>query len=226
MLATIHVIDFEGNRTHGILEYGLVTLKNLTITEISTASCCKNLNHPTAYFGEHSRFSSNEKDKNFEHYLPFFIKKRSEGLFCAHGSSLEDRLLRQYCPTPGAIDPLPKQRTSKNIQEILFQENIVSQFQGSIPTVTKLQRSISWGPWIDTYKIYRRYYPAAECYEVAELIRHFGLEKKLANLAKKHNFAKTLTFHRAPYDALATALLLQNFINHFQIKDIHFLLDH
>lgn len=223
MLATIHVIDFEGNRTHGILEYGLVTLKNLMITEISMASCCKNSSNPTACFGEHSRFPSNEKDKNFRHYLPFFIKKRSEGLFCAHGSSLEDRLLRQYCLTPGAIGSLPKQRTSKNIQKFLFQKNIISEC--SIPTITEFPKSISWGPWIDTYKIYRKYYPAAECYEVAELIRHFGLEKKLMNLAKKY-FAKALTFHRAPYDALATSLLLQNFINHFQIKDVQFLLDH
>jgi hypothetical protein len=34
-----------------------------------------------------------------------------------------------------------------------------------------------------------------------------------------------LTFYRAPYAALATALLLQNFINLFQIKDVCFLLN-
>jgi DNA polymerase III epsilon subunit-like protein len=226
MLATIHVIDFEGNRTHGILEYGLVTLKNLSITDISMASCCKSLSHQMANFAEHSRFSSNEKDKNFEHYLPLFMKKRAEGLFCAHGASVEDRLLRQYCLTPGVVGSLPEQYNPKSTQKISVQKSISTQSQTSTPTAMASLKSVSWGPWIDTYKIYRNYYPAAECYEVAELIRHFGLEKKLKNLATKHNLAKTLTFHRAPYDASATALLLRNFINHFQIKDVCFLLNH
>ncbi|MDR1907172.1 MAG: hypothetical protein LBQ03_03090 [Puniceicoccales bacterium] len=226
MLPAIHVIDFEGNRTYGILEYGLVTLKNNVIMDISAANCCKNSSHLTAQFTEHSRFASNAKEASFEQYLPFFIKKRAEGFFCAHGASVEDRLLRRYCLTPGEISFLPGEYGTKNTQKIFPQENISTKSQISTATATESMKGISWGPWIDTYKIYRKYYPIAERYEVAELIRHFDLEKKLENLVAKHLIDPALTFHRAPYDALATALLLQNFINHFQIKDIHFLLDH
>jgi DNA polymerase III epsilon subunit-like protein len=209
MLDTIHVIDFEGNRIYGILEYGLVTLKNNTIVAVSTASCREKFGTQGGHFAEHSRFPANGSDKNFKEHLPFFIKKRAEGIFCAHGASGEDRLLRQYCLTPGAIDD-----HSKNIPKTPPQENAES------ATTT-----VSWGPWIDTYKIYRKYYPAAQRYEVAELIRHFGLMKKLEDRVGKHQLSKELTFHRAPYDALATALLLQNFIEHFQIGDVRFLLD-
>jgi hypothetical protein len=212
-LETIHVIDFEGNRNYGILEYALVTLKNSAITNVASAKCCQNPHQQTVHFMEHSRFIPQEKDTNFKEYLPFFVKKRTEGLFCAHGASVEDRLLRQYCPTPGTITPPPERQIVKNWPKPQYPA-----------TATKPMESISWGPWIDTYKIYRKYYPTLTCYEVASLIRHFGLEKKLENLATKYNFA--LTFHRAPYDALATALLLQNFIGHFSIKDIQFLLNH
>ncbi|MDR1590945.1 MAG: hypothetical protein LBR92_03045 [Puniceicoccales bacterium] len=211
MLDTIHVIDFEGNRIYGILEYGLVTLKNNTIVEFSTASCCEKFSTQVAHFTEHSRFTGNGGDKGFEEHLPFFIKKRAEGIFCAHGASGEDRLLRRYCLTPGAIDD-----HLKNTQK-------VSQKNAELATATA--SVVTWGPWIDTYKIYRKYYPTAQRYEVAELIRHFGLEKKLEEQVAKQRLSRELTFHRAPYDALATALLLQNFIEHFQIEDICFLLD-
>ncbi|MDR2812521.1 MAG: hypothetical protein LBB05_01875 [Puniceicoccales bacterium] len=221
MLGTIHVIDFEGNRSYGILEYGLITLKNNTIVDISSASCCKNPSGQTIHFAEHSRFPSNGEKVSFAHHLPFFIKKRAEGIFCAHGTSVEDRLLRQYCPTPGTIDC-----GIKNIPKPTASRNIATKSQISTTTIMASPKNISWGPWIDTYKIYRKYYPAARHYEVAELIRHFGLMKKLDDWATKYNLSKTMTFHRAPYDALATVLLLQNFINHYQIKDIRFLLDH
>jgi hypothetical protein len=222
MLGTIHVIDFEGNRTYGILEYGLVTLKNNTIADLSTADCGSNSDHSAAHFTEHSRFSSNGETKSFEYHLPFFIKKRAEGVFCAHGASVEDRLLRQYCLTPGKIDSPSDEHNPQNAPQTAPSENP----QSPPSTATAAMKGTSWGPWIDTYKIYRKYYPAAERYEVAELIHHFGLEKKLRDRVAKHNLSKALTFHRAPYDALATALLLQNFINHFQIKDVRFLLDH
>jgi hypothetical protein len=210
-LETIHVIDFEGNRTYGILEYALVTLKNGAIANIVSAKCCQNFRQRAVHFAEHSRFAPGEMDANFNEYLPFFIKKRMGGFFCAHGASVEDRLLRQYCPTPGTVDPPSGQ--CKNSPK----------FQRS-PMVTERMEGISWGPWIDTHKIYRKYYPALGCYEVAGLIRHFGLEKKLENLVVKHRLDQKLTFHRAPYDALATALLLQNFIRQFPIGDVRFLL--
>jgi hypothetical protein len=191
----MHVIDFEGNRAYGILEYGLVTLQNNAITDVISANCCKNLSQPVSHFTEHSRFHSNCIGVNFEKHLPLFIQKRMTGFFCAHGNAVEDRLLRQYCPTPGT-------------------------------TITEWINNFSWGPWIDTHRLYRKYYPAAKHYKLAELVRYFNLEMQLENLAQGQSVGEKLTFHRAPYDALATALLLQNFINLFRINDVSFLLNH
>jgi DNA polymerase III epsilon subunit-like protein len=91
--------------------------------------------------------------------------------------------------------------------------------------ITPITTAPSWGPWIDTYRIYRKFYSAAKHYTLAELIRHFRLETELQTLVTQHVNNKKLTFHRAADDALATALLLQNFINLFHLKDIRFLLN-
>jgi hypothetical protein len=140
------LVTMEQSASHRGSSSGFVTLKNLSMTDISMASCCTSLSYQMANFAEHSRFSSNEKDKNFEHYLPLFMKKRAEGLFCAHGASVEDRLLRQYGLTPGAVRSLPEQYSPKNIQKICVQKSISTQSPTSSPTTVASLKSISWGP--------------------------------------------------------------------------------
>lgn len=101
MLPPIHVIDFEGNRSHGILEYGLATLENGEIADLHRAHCKgKNLEE-TKHFLGHSRFlEENNSEKDFSEHLPLFEAKRATGLFCAHNAVVEDRLLRHYRQFP------------------------------------------------------------------------------------------------------------------------------
>lgn len=102
MLPPIHVIDFEGNRRRGILEYGLVTFENGKILEVQQA-CCRQKNlKTTKHFLDHSRFPEKKKndEKEFSEHLPLFETKRATGFFCAHNAVVEDRLLRQYRQFP------------------------------------------------------------------------------------------------------------------------------
>ncbi|MDR1303309.1 MAG: hypothetical protein LBJ81_01660 [Puniceicoccales bacterium] len=217
MLPPIHVIDFEGNRAHGIMEFGLVTLENGQIKHIFYHQCSPKFSPQNAPFREHSRFRSDAVQHSFAEYLPLFRAKRQSGFFCAHSATVEDRLLRQYAFFPPIVKnmafhaPLDGYRPFDKTQT---------------PTqITPTATAPSWGPWIDTCRIYKKFYQTAKNYALAELIRHFRLETELQTLVAQHANNKKLTFHRALDDALATALLLQNFINLFRLKDVQFLLN-
>jgi DNA polymerase-3 subunit epsilon len=217
MLPPIHVIDFEGNRAHGIMEFGLVTLENGHIKNIFYRQCCPKISPQSILFREHSRFHSNATQHFFTEYLPLFRAKRQNGFFCAHNAAVEDRLLRQYTFFPPMGKNMAFHAPSDEYQP--FDKT-------PIPTqITPTAAAPSWGPWIDTYRIYRKFYPAAKNYTLAELIWHFRLETELQTLVFRHANNKKLTFHRAINDALATTLLLQNFINLFHLKDVQFLLN-
>jgi DNA polymerase III epsilon subunit-like protein len=217
MLPPIHVIDFEGSRAHGIMEFGLVTLESNKIKHIFYRKCSPKFSPQNAPFREHSRFHGDATQHSFAEYLPLFRAKRQSGFFCAHNATVEDRLLRQYTFLPPivknmAFHALPDAYRPSDKTPVLTQ-------------ITPPAIAPSWGPWIDTYRIYRKFYTAAKNYTLAELIRHFRLETELKALVAQHANNKKLTFHRALDDALATTLLLQNFIALFHLKDIRFLLE-
>jgi DNA polymerase III epsilon subunit-like protein len=210
MLPPIHVIDFEGNRAYGILEYALVTLENGALGDIHHANCSGRGASAALHFREHSRFADGAGQLSFGEHLPLFRAKRAHGFFCAHNAAVEERLLRHHSFCPGmvrgsggenvaAATPLAKRMAD------------VGQWQGT------------WGPWIDTCKLYRKFYPSARRYGLGELVRHFRLEERLERLALELG-GEGLSFHRALYDALGAALLLLKFIELFSVDDVQFLL--
>ncbi|MDR0679845.1 MAG: hypothetical protein LBF42_02310 [Puniceicoccales bacterium] len=80
-MSTLHVVDFEGTRTSGIGEYGVVTLVSGEIVDVRTAECTG----------------------KFEKHLDLFIKLRQSGTFVGHSASVEDGLLRYYAVSPGFV---------------------------------------------------------------------------------------------------------------------------
>ncbi|MDR0595252.1 MAG: hypothetical protein LBF94_00940 [Puniceicoccales bacterium] len=80
-MSTLHVVDFEGTRTSGIREYGVVTLVSGEIVDTYTAECTG----------------------KFEKHLDLFIKLRQSGTFAGHSASVEDGLLRYYAASPGFV---------------------------------------------------------------------------------------------------------------------------
>lgn len=63
-----------------------------------------------------------------------------------------------------------------------------------------------FGPWIDTLEITRFAYPELESHSLEDLVRHFAFEERLTDLTP-HREA-----HDALYDAVASALLLEHFL--------------
>ena len=65
-----------------------------------------------------------------------------------------------------------------------------------------------FGPWIDTLKLVRRYWPLLKSYALGDVIRTFSLENQVAELCPGR------TWHDALFDACAGAVLF----NHVQSR--------
>jgi DNA polymerase III epsilon subunit-like protein len=178
----IHFIDFEGNRTSGILEFGVVTLQGGRITGTRTRGCAATGRisvEDTAVHGltagplaALSPFSA-----EWEH----FAALRETGPLAAHYAQAENHLLKSAWPYP---------RTAPD-------------FARPGRTATE------WGPWIDTGRLYPQLLPGlATGTQLETLVAAAGLQEELDALAAAHCPADRRRYHAALYDALGGALLL------------------
>lgn len=81
MVQILHIIDFEGTRTSGVREYGVVSLIDWEIQYTNFSIC------------EHG----------LSEHLEYFTNLRRIGSFVGHNASVEDRLLRHYAVSPGCV---------------------------------------------------------------------------------------------------------------------------
>ncbi len=176
----VHVIDFEGNRQSGVVEYGVATVEGSRITATYTRICA-----PIGAIAERDRRQHGiseamaGEEPLFSAEWALFAGLREGGPFCAHNVTVESGLLRAVWPCP---------RRSPNFAEPGLAE-------------------ADWGPWLDTLQLYRRIYPRLESYKLEDLIRQFGLQSGLDESAARHCPPRRRRYHCALYDALASALL-------------------
>ncbi|MDR2603171.1 MAG: hypothetical protein LBC11_01240 [Puniceicoccales bacterium] len=131
----------------------------------------------------------------FENYLEYFLSLRRSGILAAHSAQTEDCLLRHHWPSPG-----------------------------SVPRFVDDGSTVSWGPWIDTKLVYRRLFRGLISYELQDLIVSFNLHSHLSKLAKQYCSFSAMNFHNSLFDALATALLIQNLPRYFSNVSLQILL--
>jgi DNA polymerase III epsilon subunit-like protein len=179
----IHVIDFEGSRQSGIVEYGVVTLLGSKIASAQTRLCA-----PIGTISDRDRMQHGISEEATAQQAAFdaewclFADLRESGPLCAHNAAVEDGLLRTVWPYP---------RTSPNFAE-----------DG--------QMTATWGPWLDTLYLYRRIYPQLESHKLGDLVEQFDLRASLDEQARLYCPEKRQRYHCALYDALASALLLRH----------------
>jgi len=180
----LHVIDFEGSRKSGVLEYGAATLQDGAITQTRTRLCKPA--GPVAP-GEtrcHGLSADNLAEQPaFAEDFSFFRSLRQTGLLAAHNAVVERRLLSDLWPHPGAVPDFCAEEAPAAIAE--------------------------WGPWVDSCALYRRIYPDLPEYALEFLIETFSLNDALEDLARAHCPEGRKQPHCALYDALGAALLLQ-----------------
>ncbi|MDR0647357.1 MAG: 3'-5' exonuclease [Puniceicoccales bacterium] len=181
----IYVIDFEGSLAGGIVEYGIVgILLDKGIFETRTRLCQTNVPIAVNEYRCHGI-----SDRELVHHPPFsqdlelFIKARQHGIFCAHNAAFENQLLSRYCP--------------------------VLEIEKSFESCDK--KDAGWGPWLDTYGLYKHFLPRKVDCGLSHLISMLHLETDLNALANKFCPSVRKKYHCALYDALASALLLLKF---------------
>ena len=178
--STWHMIDFEGSLNGGVAEYAVVSVERGRITAMRTRLC-----------RPHGRIRREETAVHgldaamLAGFAPMdadwelFRDLRASGPFAAHHASTENAFLKRLWPHPP------------------YSPNAAGG-----PAVA------SWGPWMDSHAIYKRLYPQLPSHALMALVDVFGMGGRLQAEARTHCPAGRDRPHRAPYDALASALLL------------------
>jgi DNA polymerase-3 subunit epsilon len=188
----IHVIDFEGSRQSGVVEYGYVTLEGGEIVDSQTRICAPVGTITDLDRGQHGISEDRASSEAlFEAEWSLFARLRQSGAFCAHNASVENGFLCAVWSCP---------RTSPDFSE-------------------PGQTTATWAPWLDTLHIYRRVYPQLENHKLQALIKIFGLQATLDAQAATICPAERRRYHCALYDALASALLLRRLADEPTLKD-------
>ncbi|MFA5264465.1 MAG: 3'-5' exonuclease [Opitutaceae bacterium] len=189
----IHFIDFEGNRSSGILEFGIATVLGGKITDARTRLCSATGRIHSDETEVHGLSAADVAGSPpFSEEWNTFIALRNSGPLAAHYAGTENGLLK-------AVWPYPRHS----------------------PDFTKPGgQSADWGPWIDTASIYAQLYPALDCGKLETLIERCGLQAELDALAASYCPPQRRRYHAALYDALAGALLLAALARHASIAEL------
>lgn len=177
----IHVIDFEGSRQSGVVEYGIATVAEGRVSAAYSRICA-----PVGTISNRDREQHGISEEMAREEAPFeaewdlLVGLREAGPFCAHNVMVEAGLIQAVWPCPKRVP---------NFAETGLLE-------------------ADWGPWLDTLQLYRRVYEGLESYKLQDLIKLFGLQDSLDEQAELLCPPRRQRYHCALYDALASALLL------------------
>jgi DNA polymerase-3 subunit epsilon len=190
MNGCIHVVDFEGTLSAGVVEYGVVTLDSGFLHGVATAKC-----RPDAPVLESDAWVHGLSDDELEDCVSFrdardlFFRLRQTGLMAAHHASVENHMLMRYWSViPIASDPI-----------------------GS------LRQCGAWGPWLDTRQMASRWMRGRDASLMAR-IREAGLVEELDRMAVLYCPMDRRRPHCALFDALASALLLLWMTREFKLS--------
>ena len=177
----IHFVDFEGAVGSGVVEYGVVTLKDNAIKQTHTRLCA-----PTAAQRPEDVEIHGLADAQLASKPPFsddwelFAGLRETGPLAAHFAGTENSLLKSVWPYP------------RNSPDFARPGEAV----------------IDWGPWIDSARIFAQLFPKFKSSKLEALVRACGLQEQLDKSARSHCPEGRRQYHSALYDALAGAHLL------------------
>jgi DNA polymerase-3 subunit epsilon len=177
----IFFVDFEGNRTSGVLEFGVATLLRGQVVETRTRLCRPVGAVRPADTAVHGLSAPQLSGAElFSDEWEYFAGLRERGPLGAHYAGVENSLLKSVWPYPRSSPDFARPGGQ------LF----------------------DWGPWVDTARVYAQLYPNLESGRLEALVEVAGLSAELDALAAQHCPGHRRHFHAALYDALAGALLL------------------
>ena len=175
----IFVIDFEGSRKIGIVEYGVAKICGGEIVSTATNICAPRTNIPLPDSNFFNITTSTAiKFPPFEEHLQYFCNMRKSGIFAAHNAVAEDTMLRDALPVaPIGINPLTRTQTT------------------------------TWAPYIDTCTLAKTLFKLKSV-KLADVIKSLSLEDELNTEVQKYCPIDRRKWHCALFDAIASALIL------------------
>ncbi len=193
--APIFVIDFEGSKRLGVVEYGAAEITGAKIGRMYTRICSPKTKITREYedfFGISD--AEAKKYPPFRDDLELFFNLRRRGIFASHNHAVEDSLLRAEAASPGLVPRIPGCGGE----------------------------SKDWKPWIDTCALSKRIYPDLASAGLRDLADAFGLRTELKALAETFCPEGRRKWHCAPFDALAAALVLVKICTQKGFEDVTF----
>jgi DNA polymerase III epsilon subunit-like protein len=177
----IFFVDFEGNRASGILEFGVATVHRGVITDARTRLCAPLGAIRATDTAVHGLAEGHlAGSRAFADEWEYFADLRAAGPLAAHYAGVENALLKSVWPYP----------------------------RNSPDFARPGERTIDWGPWVDTARLYAQLFPRFDSGRLEALIAACGIQAELDLLARQYCPAQRRRYHAALYDALAGALLL------------------
>lgn len=177
----LYALDFEGDGRSGVIEWGVAEVSDGAITQTWGGLC-----QPRGEVGPAQIRVHGLTMERLAGAPPFgaewehFSAWRKAGPLAAHNAAFEQRMLSAEWPCPPYVPDF--QRPGQQVA--------------------------TWGPWLDTLRLYRRLYPQEVDFSLGVLIERFQLQEKLTQLASKHCPEGRRKPHCALYDALACGLLI------------------
>lgn len=96
------------------------------------------------------------------------------------------------------------------------EKNILKKY---LPYLHNDGKILSWGPWVDTYRIYNTLYPQLNDYRLGFLTESFIAKDELMSYSNKLCNSHKRTFHNATYDCICTMLILDRVLPIIRIDD-------
>jgi DNA polymerase-3 subunit epsilon len=189
----IFFIDFEGSRSSGILEFGVVELHRGSVVSVRTRLC-----RATGRVRPEDAAVHGLTQEVLARHAPFaeewnyFSSLRELGPLAAHYAGVENGLLKSVWPYPRSVPDFARPGA----------------------------RIVDWGPWVDTARLYAQLLPRSESGRLETLVTAAGVQAELDVLAAEHCPADRRRYHAALYDALAGALLLARLARDPQIAGL------
>lgn len=178
----IHFIDFEGSVSSGILEFGVVSMRDGEVLETATRTCRATGRVRTEDVKVHGLDESAlAAEAPFADDYERFAGWRATGPFAAHFVQAENSMIKSVWPYARKSADFARPDSTTN----------------------------EWGPWIDTGRLFPQFYPSLSSAKLGDLVAAFQLQSELDEVAAKHCPPDRCHYHAALYDALAGALLLR-----------------
>ena len=122
----------------------------------------------------------------------YFAGLRERGPLAAHYAGVENGLLKSVWPYP----------------------------RNSPDFARPGERTIEWGPWVDSARLYGQFYPQFDSGRLETLVAASNLQGELDALATMHCPPERRRYHAALYDALAGALLLASLARDARLAEL------